>query len=72
MTLILALSKFRMRSEIVAIDGHVAVVRVAVDYDDGQRWRDLWVLALDDHGRCDHFEEWPFAPHQRDGHEDDL
>jgi hypothetical protein len=63
---------FRMRSEIVAIDGHVAVVRVAVDYDDGQRWRDLWVLALDDHGRCDHFEEWPFAPHQRDGHEDDL
>jgi hypothetical protein len=31
---------FRMQSEIVAIDAPVAVVRVAVDYDDGQRWRD--------------------------------
>ena len=62
---------FRMESEIVAIDERVAVVRVVVDYDDGQRWRDLWVLTLDDEGRCDHFEEWPFAPDQPDGHEGD-
>jgi hypothetical protein len=62
---------FRMESEIVAIDDPVAVVRVAVDYDDGQRWRDLWVLTLDGSGRCERFEEWPFAPYQRDGHEDD-
>jgi hypothetical protein len=62
---------FEMRSEIVAIDGLVAVVRVAVNYDNGQRWRDLWVLALNEEGRCEHFEEWPFAPGQRDGHEGD-
>ena len=62
---------FQMESEIVAIEGDVAVVRVAVDYDDGQRWRDLWVLALDEQGRCERFEEWPFAADQSDGHEDD-
>jgi hypothetical protein len=58
-----------MQSEIVAIDAPVAIVRVAVDYDDGQRWRDLWVLALDGSGRCERFKEWPFAPDQPDGHE---
>lgn len=63
---------FQMRSEIVAIDGQVAVVRVAVEYDDGQRWRDLWVLGLTEEGRCEHFEEWPFAPDQPDGHEGDT
>jgi hypothetical protein len=62
---------FQMGSEIVAVDGRVAVVRVVVHYDDGQRWRDLWVLAFDEQGRCEHFEEWPFAPNQPDGHEGD-
>ena len=60
---------FRMRSEVVAVDGRVAVVRVEVDYEDGHRWRDLWVLTLDETGRCERFEEWPFAPDQPDGHE---
>ena len=60
---------FRMTSAIVAIDGRTAVMRVAVDYDDGQRWRDVWLLTFDDDGRCQHFEEWPFAPDQHDGHE---
>ena len=55
----------------MAIDASVAVVRVAVDYDDGQRWRDLWVLTLDGSGRCERFEEWPFAANQSDGHEAD-
>jgi len=59
---------FRMTSEIVSVDGPIAVVRVHVDYDDGQRWRDLWVLTLDEDGRCRRFEEWPFAPDQDDGH----
>jgi SnoaL-like domain len=63
---------FRMTSEVVAVDGRTAVVRVHVDYDDGQRWRDLWLLTLDDQGRCEHFEEWPFAPGQDDGHRDDY
>ncbi len=62
---------FRLTSEVVAVDDPVAVVRVHVDYDDGQRWRDLWVLTLDEDGRCSHFEEWPFAPGQDDGHADD-
>jgi hypothetical protein len=37
----------------------------------GQRWRDLWVLTLDGSGRCERFEEWPFAANQSDGHEAD-
>ena len=61
---------FRVQSEVVAVDGRRAVVRVHVDYDDGQRWRDLWLLTLDDRGRCEHFEEWPFAPEQDDGQGD--
>jgi hypothetical protein len=65
---------FTMRREILTVDGATAVVRVSVDYDGpgataGQRWRDLWVLRFDAEGRCVAFEEWPFAPGQRDGHE---
>jgi ketosteroid isomerase-like protein len=65
---------FTMAREILAVDGTTAVVRVSVDYDGGQatpaqRWRDLWVIRFDDDGRCVAFEEWPFAPGQRDGHE---
>jgi hypothetical protein len=59
---------FRMRSEIVGIDGATAVVRVAVDYDDGERWRDLWIVTFDTERRCRTFEEWPFAIDQPDGH----
>ena len=59
---------FRLATEVVAVDGMTAVVRVHVDYDDGQRWRDLWLVTLDERGRCEHFEEWPFAPDQDDGH----
>jgi hypothetical protein len=57
-----------MTSEVVAVDGATAVVRVAVDYATGTRWRDLWVLTFDDDGRCRAFEEWPVAPKQPDGH----
>jgi SnoaL-like domain len=65
---------FTMAYEVVAVDGTTAVVRVSVDYDGhgatpAQRWRDLWVIRFDDEGRCAAFEEWPFAPGQRDGHE---
>jgi SnoaL-like domain len=60
---------FEMRSDIVAVEGNTAVVRVSVDYTaTGNRWRDLWVLEFADDGRCRDFEEWPFAPDQRDGH----
>lgn len=62
--------KFRLTSEIVAVDGDTAVVRLAVDYLGGAkaRWRDLWVLRFAPDGRCAAFEEWPFAPRQPDGH----
>jgi len=55
---------FRMQSEVVAVDGRTAIVRVSVDYDDPAvgSWRDLWVLQFATGGRCAVFEEWPFAP----------
>jgi hypothetical protein len=59
---------FTMASEVVAVDGDVGVVRVAVEYGRGGRWRDLWIVRLDADGRCTVFEEWPFAPRQVDGH----
>ncbi|MGH9212089.1 MAG: nuclear transport factor 2 family protein [Acidimicrobiales bacterium] len=60
---------FAMDSEIVAVDGDVAVVRVEVKYGRGtSRWRDLWVVRFAPDGRCVAFEEWPFAPNQPDGH----
>jgi ketosteroid isomerase-like protein len=61
---------FTMTSEVVAVDGDTAVVRIEVDYrkDDPSRWRDLWIVRFDADGRCVGFEEWPFAPDQPDGH----
>jgi ketosteroid isomerase-like protein len=61
---------FTMSSELVALDGGTAVVRTQVDYEKSSsgRWRDLWVLRFDADGRCRHFEEWPFALGQPDGH----
>ena len=60
---------FDMRSDIVALDGNTAVVRVEVDYlTTGNEWRDLWIIEFADDGRCRAFEEWPFAPDRRDGH----
>lgn len=55
---------FRMTSEIVAVDGAVAVVRAEVAYDEPilQEWRDLWVIRFAADGRCTAFEEWPFSP----------
>lgn len=60
---------FAMTSAVLAVDGRTAVARVEVDYERGERWRNLWVLAFDVEGRCASFEEWPFAPDQPDGHE---
>jgi len=59
---------FTLTSEVVAIDGDVAVVRAEVAYGRGSHWRDLWVLSFGPDGRCSSFEEWPFSPDQPDGH----
>jgi len=62
--------EFTMDSEVVAVDGDTAVVRVGVEYvATGNRWKDLWVLRFDADRRCAAFEEWPFAPDQPDGHQ---
>jgi ketosteroid isomerase-like protein len=55
---------FRIESEIVAVDGDTAVIRVEVRYDGPppQEYRDLWILEFDRAGRCRRFEEWPFWP----------
>ena len=53
----------------VAVDGNTAVVRVEVAYEGDAQWRDLWVLRFAPDGRSAAFEEWPFSPTQRDGHE---
>ncbi len=61
--------RFDLTSEVVALDGDTAVVRVEIHYLTGDhRWRDLWVLVFAPDGRCQSFEEWPFAPDQPDGH----
>ncbi|KAB2350170.1 nuclear transport factor 2 family protein [Actinomadura rudentiformis] len=59
---------FTMTSEVVAVDGDTAVVRIEVAYQHDAHWRDLWILRFDADGRCARFEEWPFAPDQPDGH----
>ena len=55
---------FTMTSEVVAVDGDVAVARVEVAYGEPvrQEYRDLWVLRFDAEDRCAAFEEWPFWP----------
>jgi uncharacterized protein (TIGR02246 family) len=62
--------EFTMSSEVVAVDGRTAVVRVHVEYGGpkGTSWRDLWVIRFAEDGRCSAFEEWPFAPRQPVGH----
>jgi ketosteroid isomerase-like protein len=55
---------FDLSWEPVALDGDLAVVRVAVHYHDppAREYRDLWVIRFGAGGRCSAFEEWPFWP----------
>jgi ketosteroid isomerase-like protein len=55
---------FQMTSEVVAVDGDTAVVRLEVRYGDptDEEFRDLWIVRFADDGRCHTFEEWPFRP----------
>lgn len=59
---------FEMDSEVVAVDGDTAVVRVEVRYSNPTRekYRDLWIMHFDADGRCDRYEEWPFRPQAGD------
>ena len=55
---------FTLATEVLAVDGAVAVVRAEVRYGDPvrQEYRDLWVLRFRDDGHCIWFEEWPYWP----------
>jgi ketosteroid isomerase-like protein len=55
---------FSFTCEVVAVDGPTAVVRIEVHYGDpvAQEYRDLWIIQLNNDGRCTRFEEWPFWP----------
>jgi ketosteroid isomerase-like protein len=55
---------FTLQSEVVAVEGDTGVVRCEVAYGTPHNriYRDLWIIRLDDDGRCFHFEEWPFSP----------
>ena len=57
---------FDVTSEVVAVDGRMAVVRLQVDYraPELEQYQDLWVLGFADDGRVERFEEWPFFPDQ--------
>jgi ketosteroid isomerase-like protein len=57
---------FAMTSEIVAVDGDTAVVRVEVEYGEpvDREYRDLWLIRFAGDGRAAAFEEWPFWPGQ--------
>jgi ketosteroid isomerase-like protein len=55
---------FELKHEVVALEGNMAVVRVAVEYGTGAEYRDLWIVRFDADGRCREFEEWPFWPGQ--------
>ncbi|MFD0972565.1 YybH family protein [Plantactinospora endophytica] len=54
--------EFQMTSEIVAVDGDVAVARLEVRYGNGEQFRDLWIMTFTGDGRCTAFEEWPYSP----------
>jgi ketosteroid isomerase-like protein len=55
---------FEMGAVIVAVEGDTGAVRVAVRYGEPKpaEYRDLWIVRLDEDGRCVAFEEWPFWP----------
>jgi ketosteroid isomerase-like protein len=55
---------FTLSTDVVAVDNHTAVVRAEVRYGQPvhQEYRDLWILHLEDDGRCSWFEEWPYWP----------
>jgi ketosteroid isomerase-like protein len=55
---------FEMSAEVVAVEGDTGVARIEVGYGDPKpaEYRDLWIVRLDERGRCVAFEEWPFWP----------
>ena len=61
---------FTLVTDILAVDGPMAVVRAEVRYGDppSQEYRDLWVIRFAGDGRCTWFEEWPYWPEHPSTH----
>lgn len=61
--------EFTIEAEIVAVEGDTGVARVDVRYGAPREisYKDLWIVALDEDGRCTSFEEWPFWPPESAG-----
>jgi len=55
---------FTFSRDLVAVEVDTGVVRVEVRYGDPVEieYRDVWIVRLDEDGRCVEFEEWPFWP----------
>jgi ketosteroid isomerase-like protein len=55
---------FTMESQIVAVEGDMAVVRVEVRYGQPaeREYSDLWLIRFGPDDTCVDFEEWPFWP----------
>ena len=60
---------FEISAEVLAVDGDTGVARIEVRYGAPKNieYRDLWIVRLDESGRCRHFEEWPFWPPDQEG-----
>lgn len=58
--------EFELQSEIVALEGNVAVVKIDVTYAtaDPAHWHNVWIIRFADDGRCESYEEWPFSLEQ--------
>ena len=58
--------EFELQSEIVALEGNVAVVKVDVTYATANpaQWHNVWIICFADDNRCESYEEWPFSPEQ--------
>jgi nuclear transport factor 2 (NTF2) superfamily protein len=52
----------RFDSEVIALDGDLAVVQGHTEYDDGRVYENLWVIRFDDDGAARSFTEWYMAP----------
>jgi ketosteroid isomerase-like protein len=55
---------FTLATEILAVDGPTAIVRAEVRYGNPvrQEYRDLWIMQIQDDGRCSWSGEWPYWP----------
>ncbi len=50
--------EWTFRHEQIAVAGHLAFVRGWTDYRDSERFSNLWVIRMEDNGRCSEFTEW--------------